>query len=740
MTPTPGVRLTLITRHVDTPYSGMLPGVVAEYYTSADAHIDTRMLCRFAGARLFIDEVVGLDLKSRRVLCRGRPPVPYDVLSIDIGSTPSARDIPGVLDHAIPVKPIDGFLEQFEAARARIVQRGGVSHIVVVGGGPAGVELILAMHARLTRDLRHAGHDPGRLSFTLVTASDTLVPALPVAARQRVAAVLRARGIAAVVDCPVRCVKLGSAHLANGDTLAFDEMFWTTGAAAAPWLADTELALDPDGFIRVADSFESLSHPGVFAVGDIASRASGALPKSGVYAVRAAGVLDDNLRRRVERRPLRSLRPQRHALYLLSTADGRAIGARNGLTVEGQWVWRLKDWIDRRFMDRYKRLPEMEAGAATRPSASTGSDSFGLDDAMRCGGCGAKVGADTLARALSRIEPVPRDDVLIGLGEPDDAAVVDVGAPHLMVHTVDYFRAMIDDPYLFGRIAANHALGDIFAMGGEPRTALAIATLPYGSRGKVEADLSMLMAGANEVLRDAGCALVGGHTSEGAELALGFAVNGAVQPGHVLRKAGLVPGDALIVTKPLGTGVLLAADMRGKAKGTWVMAALATMSQSSARAAAILKSHGVHAASDVTGFGLAGHLLEMLSASKVEAHVSLGSVPLLEGVREICVTGVRSSLQPQNESVADAMQVSAAARDDIAYAVLFDPQTAGGLLASVPSEQADACVEALRAAGYGDAAVIGRVGRPSTDRVRLTIDAGNATAGSLHKPHLAALD
>ena len=137
--------------------------------------------------------------------------------------------------------------------------------------------------------------------------------------------------------------------------------------------------------------------------------------------------------------------------------------------------------------------------------------------AMRCGGCGAKVGATVLARALSTIDPAPREDIVAGLDAPDDAALVDTGGEKLSVQTVDYFRAMLDDPYLFGRIAANHALGDIYAMGGEPQSALAIATLPYGLEFKVEADLSTMLAGANEVLREAQCALVGGHTSEGAE-------------------------------------------------------------------------------------------------------------------------------------------------------------------------------------------------------------------------------
>ncbi len=276
---------------------------------------------------------------------------------------------------------------------------------------------------------------------------------------------------------------------------------------------------------------------------------------------------------------------------------------------------------------------------------------------MRCGGCGAKVGATVLSRALRGLDPAPRDEILVGLDAPDDAAIVDTGGPKLSVHTVDYFRAIVDDPYLFGKIAANHALGDIFAMGAEPQSALAIATVPYGLEAKVEADLTAMMAGANEILRAAGCALVGGHTSEGAELALGFSVNGLVERERVLRKGGMMPGDMLIITKPIGTGTLLAADMRGKAKARWVMAAIAHMTQSNAGAANPHR-HGATAATDVTGFGLLGHLVEMVKASGVDVSLELARIPLLAGVAETLSLGIFSSLQPQNVRLRRAIEQS----------------------------------------------------------------------------------
>jgi selenide,water dikinase len=402
-------------------------------------------------------------------------------------------------------------------------------------------------------------------------------------------------------------------------------------------------------------------------------------------------------------------------------------------------VWRWKDWIDRRFMRKFNELPEMTPAPAALPPLA---DRDALKEisaiAMRCGGCGAKVGASVLSRALAGIEPAARTDVVVGLDAPDDAALVDVGGEQLSLQTVDYFRAIVDDPYTLGKIAANHALGDVYAMGGSPQTALAIATVPFGLESKVEADLTAMMAGANEVLREAGCALVGGHTSEGAELALGFAINGLVPAAAALRKGGLKPGDGLILTKPLGTGTLLAADMRGKAKARWVMAAIAHMVQSNRKAAEILRRHGVHAATDVTGFGLLGHLIEMVHASEVDATLAIERVPLLEGARETVALGIFSSLQPQNVRLRRAIKDLAVAARHPLYPLLFDPQTSGGLLAAVPLAQAERCVAALRAEGYAEADLIGFVAARSAAPEPVTVDPTGeqlaAALAGLHPP------
>ncbi len=710
MAPLPGVRLTLVSRDIHTPYSGMLPGHIAGHYEHDACHIDLGPLARFAGARLYHAEVQGLDLDARQVLAAGRPPIPFDLLSINIGSRPRTIDVPGAREHAMPVKPIDLWLRQWEALTQRVLDSSGEFRVIVVGGGAGGVELALATQHRLRALLRQRGDDPYRVKYELLTDRDDIFPTHNAGVRRRFRRILGERDIALLTACKVTRVEADSVCIEGDGSRPCDAVMWVTQASAPDWPRAAGLEVDQDGFIRVDDRLRSTSHPSVFAAGDIAALPE-PRPKSGVFAVRQGPVLSTNLRHAATGRALRRYRPQRHFLGLISTGDRYAVASRGNGSLEGRWLWSVKDWIDRRFMRRFNTLPKM--AETSRPELAAGvADQAAIKElstlAMRCGGCGAKVGSDVLARVMQRLPGRAREDLLIGLDTPDDAAVFQIPADKLMVQSVDYFRAFIDDPYTFGKIAANHALGDLFAMGADAQSALAIATVPYGREAIVEQTLYDLMSGALVMLDDAGAVLAGGHSSEGAELAFGLTVNGLIDRNALLRKGGLRPGDALILTKPIGTGTLFAADMRRRAKGRWIDGAIAHMTQSNRRAAQCLHAHGVTACTDVTGFGLLGHLVEMTRAAEVDAELSIAAIPLLDGAKQTVAAGLLSSLQPQNLRLRRAVRDPEQAGRHPAYPLLFDPQTAGGLLAGVPAAQADACVTALREQGYPATAIVGR--------------------------------
>jgi selenide,water dikinase len=734
MHPVPGLRLTLICRDTHTPYSGMLPGYVAGHYDYDMVHIDLDRLATFANARFLRDEVTGIDRATQRVQCRTRPPIDYDVLSINIGSTPNTRITPGAAVFAVPVKPINQFNQRWLQLLQRLEQADRPLHVAVVGGGAGGVELILAIHHRLHREQASRQRDTRDLRFSLFTAGTTLLPTHNARVQGFFARTLAERGIDCHLNSRVEAVREGALELANGKSVAVDEVLWVTQASGATWLRETGLALDDQGFLRVNHLLQSITDPAIFAAGDIASIEGSPREKAGVFAVRMGKPLARNLELWLRGQPLRPYRPQKHWLALISTGDRHAVASRGEWFSHGHWTWRWKDWIDRRFMARFCDLPDMQdmpsRFAATQtplplplplPLTEEEQQQALSAMAMRCGGCGAKVGSTVLRRALSDLDPIEDDAVLVGLHAQDDAAVVRVPEGKLAVHTIDFFRAFIDDPYVFGRIAANHALGDIFAMGAIAQSAMALVTVPAGLERVQEATLRHLMKGAVEVLNTADCALVGGHTGEGKELALGFAVNGFIDADAIIRKNGLQAGQVLILTKPIGTGALFTAHARYQSRGRWIDEALASMQVSNRKAADILRAAGATACTDITGFGLLGHLVEMTQPSGVDAELNLAAIPWLDGALECVQAGFTSSLQPANVRLCRAIRNQADSDADPRQALLFDPQTAGGLLAGVPAERAAACLSTLHANGYAHAAVIGRVLPLSDEQSLITV-------------------
>ena len=317
-----------------------------------------------------------------------------------------------------------------------------------------------------------------------------------------------------------------------------------------------------------------------------------------------------------------------------------------------------------------------------------------LTKLAQCAGCGAKVGAGTLAQLLEGIRVRRDPNLLVGFDKSDDASVYKVSDNLALVQTVDFFPPIADDPYLFGQIAAANALSDVYAMGGEPKLALNLMCVPEDlPRETVHA----ILRGGYDKVYEAGCLITGGHSIFDPEPKYGLAVTGFVHPDHVLTNSGARPGDVLLLTKPLGIGVLTTANKAELAPAEAMERAYALMTTLNKAARDAMVQYRVHACTDVTGFGLMGHLLEMAQGSDVEAHVDTAAVDLIPEAVELAGTGILPEGMYRNRTFAEPW-VDAGNTPLPIQDLLFDPQTSGGLLIAVDAADADALYAALREA------------------------------------------
>jgi selenide,water dikinase len=714
--------VTLVSRQSMAVYSGTLPALVAGLIAAEESAIDLRRLCALAGVTFLRAEIVGLDPVARELRLEGRPPLRFDRLSLDVGAVtaggsperdaaprlgpepngpmPHPSGIGGTQptgnrawgDRGQPVKPLEPFLAWLSTLTPGSALR-------IRGGGAAAVELALALRAR--------GYGPRLL--------------------------LRGQGLrlgsAAANRLGERLLAEAGIPLERSVLQAAPADLACTGSRAPAWLAAAGLPLDAaTGRVLTTASLQLLEHPHLFAAGDCAVVAGAPRPASGVWAVRATPVLATNLQRSLEQ-PQRRLRPwrsQRRALQLLGDGGWSPKGPRAVLLWgpvalgPSRWLWRWKRHLDQRFLEGFAALAPMGP------------------EAMACRGCAAKLAAAPLEGALARLEGMARAQapsssapaLKEGRDGVEDAAVLATAADgSLLLQSVDGFPALVADPWLNARLTTLHACGDLWASGADLESVQALVTLPEAEPALQEELLLQTLAGVRSVLDPLGARLIGGHTLEGrdgAGLALALTVNGRVDPGRHWLKGPLREGDALLLSGPLGSGVLFAAAMAGAARPGWIDAALETMQRSQARLVELLAAHGCHACTDVTGFGLLGHLGEMLAAGGAAAAglpgdgLSAGEMVLLEarsipaftGALELLDQGWASSLAPANGRALALLEGPVRLVGEAAAAVealLIDPQTCGPLLASLPADRAGAALAALQRAGFPEAALIGRV-------------------------------
>jgi selenide,water dikinase len=342
---------------------------------------------------------------------------------------------------------------------------------------------------------------------------------------------------------------------------------------------------------------------------------------------------------------------------------------------------------------------------------------FRLTDRARAAGCAGKLGPADLSRVLATLPVAAHPDLLVGTATADDAGVFRLGSDLALVQTVDFFSPIVDDPFQFGAVAAANAISDVYAMGGEPRTALNIVCFPQ--RDVPMEVLAEILRGGIAKADEAGVVVLGGHTFNDEEIKFGMAVTGVVHPDRIWRNVGARPGDALVLTKALGTGIVTTARKRGAGTADDEAAAVASMLALNGPAARVLGDFDVHACTDVTGFSLLGHGFEMADGSGVRLVFDANELPVLPNARALALGGqLTGGCRRNREWLADRVAIAPAVPADLAE-IAFDPQTSGGLLVAVPGADAGRIVATLRAAGISSATMVGHVEPRSGEAVVL---------------------
>ncbi len=678
--------VTLVSRHSTSLYSGMVPGFIAGLYCRDDLEIDLRRLADQAGVAIIVSEITGLNLSKRQLLLLDRPALTYDRLSLNVGSISPTLGVGQ--NNQIAIKPLEPALTSIQ----QVELESPTAPLEIVGSGLAAIELSLA--------LRHRW--PNR-PLSLKTKKG-LIPSL-------FAKALNLAGVKSITHS----TSIDSVPT-KGDSQVF--RLNCTGSRAPSWLRESGLQVDERGRVRTEATLEVLGHPGHFATGDCAVIDNDPRAPTGVWAVLAAAPLARNLEASWNEGPLRSCRFKNRALQLVGGFDtsGHPIAwAMWGSLLLGPhpWLWALKQRIDRKFMAQFKEF-----------KMYLGSDSEQL---MLCRGCAAKLPAEILGIALEEAG-------FISLGKtPEDAAQLPDALStnnQPLLQSIDGFPALISDPWLNSKLTALHACSDLWACGARVKSAQAIVTLPLAPPPLQQKLLSQTIAGLRSVLEIQGAELIGGHTLEARsqtektlslEVQIALCVQGEAE-GLIWRKRGIQAGDHLLIGGLLGTGVLFAASMKGKARPYDLDRALAQMAESQHERVALLRelerTHPgqLHAATDITGFGLLGHLGEMLvkscevdSPTQVLLHAE--EIPALTGALELLEAGHTSSLAPANRKAWSFLDphhkynsirpvnlnlgtIAAGSRRHRALLeLLVDPQTCGPLLIAVGPNMADALLE-----------------------------------------------
>ncbi len=646
--PIPNLRITLISNVIDTPYSGMLPGYIEGLYTWRDVNIDLYKLSTFGNFRFIHDEVININGKERKIFFNQRPHIKFDYLSINIGIESDFSKIQGAKKYTVPLKPISRINYNFFQNKLN------VNNIAIIGAGSAGVEISLALRKRVNKNI----------NVTLFSGANGILPSYDKITSQKIKKILINSNIKLIEKDPVRLINKNYIITSKNIKHSIDKSILATNGLAPSWIRNTDLKLCAKGFIETNTNFQT-NFDYIFASGDIINFANKDLPKSGVYAVKSGKILSKNIRNKILKKQLLNYIPQNYHLSLIGLANNKALGHKYGLSFVNKFNFDIKKLIDKNFVEKYslKKISKMKLKKVNNPE-------------MLCKGCAAKISIDVIKNSIpSELSYISNDAALIPTSKN-------------LYHTIDMINSIITDPYKLGMISANHSLSDIYASGSKPVSAQMILQLPLASNEINSRDLNQVFSGAKDILQKNSCELSGGHTMIGEDdhPVIGFSVIG--KGNYLQSKKILQNGDLLILTGKIGSGLIFAGINSDKIDSFYQIPVLEQMLEGNFLIGNVIKDIKPICATDITGFGLCNHLLNLIN--RVESlkglNIKIKNIPIFDGVIKCINRKVRSSLFLQNYNFGKdylSYQDSSNSINEI----LFDPQTVGGIAFIIPKNE-----------------------------------------------------
>jgi len=671
--PLNGNRITLITNEIDTPYSGMIPGYIEGIYSWRDSHIDLYRLCLKLNVRFIHAEVERVSAHEKEIYFKDRPKIKFDVLSINTGIQSNNREIKGAAKYCLPVKPISKLANNF------LNKITNFKSIAFIGGGAGSVELALAIKKRflnINQDIK----------ITIITGKRGLLSTFPQKTKLTSLKTLEKFKIDIIEYKRVLEVKPKQIILSDKSLLKIDKAILSTNSMTPKWLAKSDILLTKDNYILVNKSFQT-NYKYVFASGDVIDFNNQNLKKAGVFAVRSGKPLAINIRKFILGKKLVEYKFNKNYLALIGTSKRSAIATKYNLTFNSRFFFYLKKYIDQNFIKKFSdfRIRKKFTLDALKTDVLNifvkhKEKITDENDIMQCKGCAAKVPLNALKQAL------PKDIV----STSEDAVSVP-GHPELY-QTVDMISSIITDPFLLGKIAANHSISDMVSVNSKITSAMMILQLPLSKTEINSRDLEQVLLGANEIFKTIDCPLIGGHTMIGKDKdpIIGFSILGQKQKKIkiVKNRRKIKTKDLLILTEKIGSGLIFAGINNYLIDSYFQIDVIKQMIKGNLNFGKISNQLNILSMTDITGFGLANHLLNLIKRdnSKTGLTIYPNKIPLFQGVNECLNKDIKSSLFKSNYDIA---------QKDIIYKrdkskldnILYDPQTVGGIAFIIPQEE-----------------------------------------------------